>query len=301
MSDVSGVDNLTSSSAGDVSLTGIKSAIDNLNAGKAESSAVVPNTRQVAGHALSADVTLAKGDVGLGNVDNTSDTTKNAAAVTLTNKTIAGGSNTISGITEAMQTLADNTTGNVSTSAHGYVPKAPNTGLKFLRDDASWAGASGLISASAANSAITIPVGSYGNIVSITIPANILGTSGIVVMRIRVSIVLIDGSASPVPFKIVYGGSAISTFTATGSSSSTYEGWLEVFLQGSGATGTQNIMGSLIAQTGAANSGGYFLATGYINGTTSVDSTSSQTLAIQASSSNGNPSCNVRGYYVTKL
>lgn len=36
----------------------------------------VPTTRTVAGHALSADVTLTKGDVGLGNVDNTSDANK---------------------------------------------------------------------------------------------------------------------------------------------------------------------------------------------------------------------------------
>lgn len=36
----------------------------------------VPTTRTVAGHALSADVTLVKGDVGLGNVDNTADTDK---------------------------------------------------------------------------------------------------------------------------------------------------------------------------------------------------------------------------------
>ena len=36
----------------------------------------VPTTRKVAGHALSADVTLAKGDVGLGNVDNTADADK---------------------------------------------------------------------------------------------------------------------------------------------------------------------------------------------------------------------------------
>lgn len=36
----------------------------------------VPNTRTVAGKALTADVTLAKGDVGLGNVDNTSDAAK---------------------------------------------------------------------------------------------------------------------------------------------------------------------------------------------------------------------------------
>ncbi len=36
----------------------------------------VPNTRTVAGHALSADVTVTKSDVGLGNVDNTADTAK---------------------------------------------------------------------------------------------------------------------------------------------------------------------------------------------------------------------------------
>lgn len=38
---------------------------------------------------------IVKGDVGLGNVDNTSDTTKNAATATLTNKTIDGDDNTI--------------------------------------------------------------------------------------------------------------------------------------------------------------------------------------------------------------
>jgi hypothetical protein len=42
-------------------------------------------------------VTLAKSDVGLGNADNTSDATKNAAAVTLTNKTIDLASNTLTG------------------------------------------------------------------------------------------------------------------------------------------------------------------------------------------------------------
>lgn len=36
-------------------------------------------------------LSLVKGDVGLGNVDNTSDATKNAAAVTLTNKEVSGG------------------------------------------------------------------------------------------------------------------------------------------------------------------------------------------------------------------
>ena len=51
---------------------------------------------------------IVKWDVGLWNVDNTSDATKNAASVTLTNKTIALGSNTISGtIAEFNAALTD--------------------------------------------------------------------------------------------------------------------------------------------------------------------------------------------------
>lgn len=41
---------------------------------------------------------VTKAQVGLGNVDNTSDATKNAAVATLTNKTISGASNTITNI-----------------------------------------------------------------------------------------------------------------------------------------------------------------------------------------------------------
>lgn len=46
-------------------------------------------------------------------------------------------------ITEAMQVLADNTTQDVSTTKHGYVPKAPNDTTKFLRGDGDWAVPSG--------------------------------------------------------------------------------------------------------------------------------------------------------------
>lgn len=48
----------------------------------------VPTTRTINGYDLSADRTLVKGDVGLGNVDNTSDATKNSAVATLTFKRI---------------------------------------------------------------------------------------------------------------------------------------------------------------------------------------------------------------------
>jgi len=42
-------------------------------------------------------------------------------------------------VTEVKQTLADNTTANVSITKHGYVPKAPNLTTQFLRGDAAWA------------------------------------------------------------------------------------------------------------------------------------------------------------------
>ena len=41
----------------------------------------------------------------------------------------------IPAITEAMQSLSDNTTCDVSSSKHGYVPKLTNDTTKFLRDD----------------------------------------------------------------------------------------------------------------------------------------------------------------------
>lgn len=43
---------------------------------------LVPNTRTVNGHALSSDVTITKGDIGLGNVDNTSDLNKPISTAT---------------------------------------------------------------------------------------------------------------------------------------------------------------------------------------------------------------------------
>jgi hypothetical protein len=61
----------------------------------------VPSTRQVNGHALSADVTVTKGDVGLGNADNTSDANKpvstaQAAAIALkVNTADVAGLNTV--------------------------------------------------------------------------------------------------------------------------------------------------------------------------------------------------------------
>lgn len=51
---------------------------------KANTADVVPNTRTVAGKALSANVTLVKADVGLGSVDNTADSAKPISTATQT-------------------------------------------------------------------------------------------------------------------------------------------------------------------------------------------------------------------------
>ena len=61
--------NTTGTNTGDQTLTGLGG---------------VPTTRTVAGHALSADVSLSKSDVGLGNVDNTSDANKPVSTATQT-------------------------------------------------------------------------------------------------------------------------------------------------------------------------------------------------------------------------
>lgn len=66
---------------------------------------------------------IVKGDVGLGNVDNTSDATKNAAAVVLTNKTLNASNNTISNLTTAM--FAANVIDNDTTMAANSSTRIP--------------------------------------------------------------------------------------------------------------------------------------------------------------------------------
>ena len=76
------------------------------------------------------------------------DTTDTMTNKTLTSPTMtapalgtpaSGVMTNVTGLTEAGQTLADNTTNDVSTTKHGYAPKAPNDTTKFLRGDATWA------------------------------------------------------------------------------------------------------------------------------------------------------------------
>lgn len=68
-------------------------------------------------------------------------------------------------VTEAKQVLADNTTNDVSTTKHGYVPKGTNTGWKFLKDDGTWAAPffhTATLASDAATAADTNPISLSG-------------------------------------------------------------------------------------------------------------------------------------------
>jgi hypothetical protein len=58
---------------------------------------------------------------------------------------ITSGVYSASAVVESDITLADNTTNNLSITAHGFAPKAPNDTTKFLRGDATWAAPPGAI------------------------------------------------------------------------------------------------------------------------------------------------------------
>lgn len=90
----------------------------------------VPNTRTIAGKALSADITLLKSDVGLGNVDNTSDANKPVSdpqQLALDAKAPSIHSHVISDV-EGLQTALD-----------GKIAEAPVDNKQYARKNGTWA------------------------------------------------------------------------------------------------------------------------------------------------------------------
>lgn len=107
--------------------------------------------------ALKTALGLTKADVGLSNVDNTSDATKNAAAVALTNKTISGTNNTFSNIPNSAITglgslaLASSVTASQisdATTAGRNMITAANVAAQTALLDTFTSGAKGLVPAS---------------------------------------------------------------------------------------------------------------------------------------------------------
>lgn len=79
---------------------------------------------------------LTSGNIFVGNGSNVATGVAMSGDVTISN---AGVTAIGSGkVTEAMQILADNTTQNVSTTKHGYAPKAPNDNTKYLDGTGAW-------------------------------------------------------------------------------------------------------------------------------------------------------------------
>lgn len=95
-----------------------------------DTSNLVPNTRQVNGHALTADVTVTKGDVGLGSADNTSDLNKPISTATQT---------ALNGKANTSHTHAESdVTGLVSDLAGKEPTVSAGTSSQYYRGDKTW-------------------------------------------------------------------------------------------------------------------------------------------------------------------
>lgn len=104
--------------------------------------------------ALTTPTGIVKGDVGLGNVDNTSDATKNSASATLTNKTINGSNNTITNVP-----LTTGVTGTLPVANGGTGITALGTGVATaLGQNVSGTGAICLASGSACSGGASVSV-----------------------------------------------------------------------------------------------------------------------------------------------
>lgn len=80
---------------------------------------------------IDSSAVITSHDYKLSEVTSTDKAVGKTATQTLTGKTISGASNTLT-VREADLSIADNTTKDVSISAHGFAPKAPNDATKYL-------------------------------------------------------------------------------------------------------------------------------------------------------------------------
>lgn len=220
---------------------------DYLTPGTAAST-YVPTTRTVNGKALSGNITL-----GLASAD-----FANQGTATTVLHGNAAGNPAFSAIVEADITLADNTTNDVSTTKHGFVPKAPNDTTKFLRGDGTWqvpaGGSTSYVTFSSDGSVVgrwlqaadgngTITTGSQG--IAVTTGSSVAGSA-----RAR-----LDFSGGSGNFKIfdktprvelIYYANQVSNGSGT---ASCFMGLGEVTVTATGHTFTNNHIGFKVIKT----------------------------------------------------
>lgn len=163
-------------------------------------------------------------------------------------------------ITEAKLLIADNTTANVSTSTHGFVPKAPNNASMFFRGDATWKApclfnqnSSGNVVANAADTYLT---GSNLTIGSVQ-------KAGTVIKWILSMTKSGAGVAAPV-FNVRFGTNGTTadtarlTWTGAAQTAATDTGWAEITVVIRSVSATGEVAGNMNfthhnATTGLAN------------------------------------------------
>lgn len=132
-------------------------------------------------------------------------------------------------VTEAMQVLADNTTQNVSTSKHGYAPKAPNDATKYLDG----------------TGAYSVPAGSGGSNPLLAIMAY---NGTITPTTTSASFVDVDATNLKVTFTAPASGNVLVVLSAVGSmSGGGYQAW-------SVRESTTNLSTGSVAIVGNSNS-----------------------------------------------
>lgn len=115
-----------------------KTKLSNLsgtNTGDQDLSGYAPITRTVGGHALSADVVLVKADVGLGNVDNTSDANKPVSTAT---QTALDGKQTLDSDLTTIAAIDSTVAGALVTDGAGWIKKTYaqlKTALSLVKGD----------------------------------------------------------------------------------------------------------------------------------------------------------------------
>jgi hypothetical protein len=110
------------------------------------------DTQTLTNKSITTPTGIVKGDVGLGNVDNTSDATKNAASVSLTNKTVSCASNTLNGLQSDCAVI------DVMNPAYSGGAKCDGNGVGGGTDDTTAIQAA-ITSASSGNATIKFPAG----------------------------------------------------------------------------------------------------------------------------------------------